>query len=581
MIIHYLIIPFSPCRQEQPDDDEGNEVDGVPSTVEVGANTADEVAAENVEVSDGESVSVVAVENDVINLTEDDEVAEETDVMNVVCNNSMLNDVLMNVDLDALLELGTLEAPENVVDISLDRWSDVECMHSDVVNEFVVREVVEHDVAPLRERVGYMSDDDESDDAVENDGAEENDVDESVGSELEIVDEFNRSVAYAVDESDVEEEEEDVIDNMIAEVNVHDVDVDEHVCPVCRETFRSDVLLAAHSLYHTQAVEVYVENDCRLERCTVSAMNGLVRNYRMLSENVVVDIPAWMREHERVIERCLSPLMRTFVVRAMMYVVASFVRVDAASGDVVARTERHIPSRRTETVVDVHEWYEAHVSQIACTMNKFMNVEGSEWQLEGLSFVLLKVTLSEDGAGRGVFQLPEKLRGMRAVVNVDCDRACFKYAVLSMLHYNDVRRDRQRMSKYAAWENELKFDGLNVDDIRISKDIPRFEVMNDVKVNVHLWDRKLVGILYNNRKNTASRTVNLLLVVGKDGQKHYCGIPQLSRLYFHTANTRRIKFRCDRCTQAFAKESTYLTHYEWCSRGKLQIEMMPETRVWV
>ena len=92
--------------------------------------------------------------------------------------------------------------------------------------------------------------------------------------------------------------------------------------------------------------------------------------YRLTSESAVVDIPTWLRSQEGLIGQCLSPLMRMFVVRSMMYVVAMFVQVDAVTGDVVARTERHIPSRRSEIVVDLHEWYDAHVSRIDCTMNK-------------------------------------------------------------------------------------------------------------------------------------------------------------------------------------------------------------------
>ena len=248
----------------------------------------------------------------------------------------------------------------------------------------------------------------------------------------------------------------------------------------------------------------------------------------------VTNIPSWLRDHTSLMESCLSPLMRTFVVKAMFYVIVKCVQVDAETGAVVARREEYIPSGASEHVVNLQEWYESHITRFSNTLNKFMSRDGSEWIVEGLSFVLLKVSLTESLAGCGVFKLPETLKKKQAVVNVDCDRACFKYAVLSVLHYNDISKHRQRVTKYAQWENELKFDGLNVDEMDIRRDVPKFEKMNDLKVNIHVWDKGLQGIRYNSRKNTSPRTVNLLLIVGENGRHHYCGIPKRSRLYHHT-----------------------------------------------
>ena len=65
--------------------------------------------------------------------------------------------------------------------------------------------------------------------------------------------------------------------------------------------------------------------------------------------------------------------------------------------------------------------------------------------------MLLKVIILKNAGVGSVFQLPEKLRKMHDVVNVDCDRACFKHAVLSVLHYDDIKKHRQCLSKSAAW----------------------------------------------------------------------------------------------------------------------------------
>ena len=370
-----------------------------------------------------------------------------------------------------------------------------------------------------------------------------------------------------------EEEDEDVI-----EAEEAGEDNDQHICPVCRASFTNVTLLNAHSLYHTQNAESYVHGNTHLERCAVTALDGLVRDYRMWSDVHVSDIPVWLRAQYAIVQRCLSPLMQTFFVRAMMYVCVNFVQIDQATGEVVRRSERHIPSRRSENVVDLFEWYERHVDRIANTLNKCVNKDGSDWQIEGLKFVLLKVSLSDTLNGRGTFKLPSKLAKKNAVVNVQCEEKCFLYAVLSVLHYDDISQHRYRPSKYNRWLNDLKFADLNVNNMNVQRDIPKFERLNDLKVNVHVWENGLKGIRYNNPASTSPKTVNLLLVHGENGQWHYCGIPKLSRLYHHTKRTNSSPYTCERCTQAFKTVDTFHTHYEWCRRGKPQIEAMPKER---
>ena len=376
----------------------------------------------------------------------------------------------------------------------------------------------------------------------------------------------------------------EVIDECEKDIEPDQGDEETVICPICRHFFESEALLGAHSVFHTQSLERFDEDDASLERCGVVAFDGLARDYRMTSNVNIVDIPIWLRSHIGLIDACLTPLMRVFVVKAMMYARVRFVRVNAETGDVVQEMQAFLPSGQSEHVVDLTDWFESHVCHLSNTLYKFTSHEGSEWQIDGLEFVLLKVSLCENAAGMGVFKIPDALKVKKAVVNVDCERACFKYAVLSVLHYNDVKTNRQRVSKYDSWVNDLKFDGIDVDAVDIRRDIIKFEKMNDLKVNVHVWNKGLKGIRYCSRKNTSSRTVNLLLVVNSDGQQHYCGITNLRRLYTETKNKqilglpKEIKYICERCIQTFKSEQKYHTHYEWCRRGKARVESMPAKR---
>ena len=365
-------------------------------------------------------------------------------------------------------------------------------------------------------------------------------------------------------------EESDDDESVVVERN------ENAVCEVCRLTFPNELLLNAHMLFHTQNAEEYVDGVNHLVRNEVTAMTGMARDFRLWSDENVTNIRVWLNERHELVSSCFLPLMNVFLVRAMMYARVRLVQIDAETGLVVDRRVASFPSLSTEHVVDFSEWYERHVGRMMRNIEKYTSVEGSNWSIEGLDDVLIKISLSENVVGRGVFKLPANLKKRMAVVNVDCDHSCFKYAVLSMLHYNDVKDHRNRVTNYARWENELKFDGIDVEQVNIQHDVPKFEKMNDVKVNVHVWEKGLKGIRYNSRKNTSPRTVNLLLVVNAEGEQHYCGIPKLSRLYSHTLPTHKYQHVCERCTQYFYNDETYKTHFEFCIQGRAQIEVIPK-----
>ena len=128
-----------------------------------------------------------------------------------------------------------------------------------------------------------------------------------------------------------------------------------------------------------------------------------------------------------------------------------------------------------------------------------------------------------------MFVLPPQIAKTRSIVNVDVASECFKYALLSVLHYNDVSRGmRNQPQRYRAWERELDFGDLDVNNINIS-DVSEIEKLNNLKINVHVWEAGVLTIRYNNNRVIVPKTVNVLLVV-HNGMRHYCGITNLRGL---------------------------------------------------
>ncbi|MEL7307754.1 MAG: hypothetical protein AAGK05_07680, partial [Pseudomonadota bacterium] len=65
--------------------------------------------------------------------------------------------------------------------------------------------------------------------------------------------------------------------------------------------------------------------------------------------------------------------------------------------------------------------------------------QSSNIEFDCIERVYVKFILRENTGGQGVFTLPPKLAKKRqAIVNVDAASECFKYALLSILHYDDV-----------------------------------------------------------------------------------------------------------------------------------------------
>ena len=117
-------------------------------------------------------------------------------------------------------------------------------------------------------------------------------------------------------------------------------------------------------------------------------------------------------------------------------------------------------SKTADEVIDVTEWLQRHVRGLKTNMDKW-NCRDSGLEFVGFNSAKAKVTLLQDFSGEAFFTLPKALKSKTAVINVDTASHCFKYAVLSILHYHDLRSasHRDRVTQYAEWEQELDFEG--------------------------------------------------------------------------------------------------------------------------
>lgn len=143
----------------------------------------------------------------------------------------------------------------------------------------------------------------------------------------------------------------------------------------------------------------------------------------------------------------------------------------------------HVINRET----DLHDWYTDFISApIQAKFDEF-EINGSGWTLAGIEGLIIYNNRYQMLRGSSYMQLSSYIARKKAIINVKNvnDNECFKWAVLSALHANEVTRDRERVQKYFRWQDELNFDGIEF-PVALSS-IKKFENQNvDISINVFM-----------------------------------------------------------------------------------------------
>ena len=266
------------------------------------------------------------------------------------------------------------------------------------------------------------------------------------------------------------------------------------------------------------------------------------------------------------------------------------VQVDPKEGNII-RSELQAFSLPAGTV-NTDSFLDNMLNDLIRSIEQFIK-NGSNWIVESVEWFDLRVVRyhsAPNTRGHRFIDLPPCLKGKQACVNVDNqDRNdCFKYAVLSILHYNEITQNRHRVTTYKQWENELKFDGITFPIT--AGDIPRFERLNPgLYINLLHWDEKnkehpvrmlrSCGYPKQHPDGIEPRLINVLTYNvgggGEDAPAHYVGVTNLNRLLNSKGKHQSHEGRkhCERCLQPFTSEELLTNHREYCYTGR------PETLV--
>ena len=227
---------------------------------------------------------------------------------------------------------------------------------------------------------------------------------------------------------------------------------------------------------------------------------------------------------------------------------------------------------------------------------------GSNWVIRKIVKVGFVFTRHEDMcriAGHSYIATPPALaNSKKGIVNPrnTQDNLCFLYALLAVIKYDEVDSNRERVSNYVKYLDELVYDEAimpmklaNVSKFERQNPRYRINVMryrNDVSdddddvdgsdhnnvddANVDddvIYKNPHVDLVYRSRNNdtTSTTVVNLLLLENETGF-HYVGVTNLNNL-LNSHVTRIRSHWCEACLHGFSRQSTLEKHRVLCENS--------------
>ena len=181
-------------------------------------------------------------------------------------------------------------------------------------------------------------------------------------------------------------------------------------------------------------------------------------------------------------------------------------------------------------------------------------LEGSGFVLNGIVNVILEIYKVIDFQASSWVELPEKYKNNKSIINIkNDDQFCFLWSILA--HLFPVEDHKNRTSNYSMHTNKLILNGLEF-PMKI-KDIPKFENLNNLNVNVFELTKTVLTPIHFDT-NYDQPQIDLLLY-----QNHYCLITNLHCLINKDSH---MKWVCRRCLTAFSSEDILSQHIDRCQK---------------
>ena len=297
---------------------------------------------------------------------------------------------------------------------------------------------------------------------------------------------------------------------------------------------------------------------------TETAFNNVFKTFEVNGLDNV-DLKAYLEMVALLIEKQLKEELEK--EKSFKIVMAVGVNLARRSDDKIVYNKPYFRSgvKDINSSTNIPETFETMKQKIIESFATYTS-GGSGWIFQSIEHLLLNVDKNIPLNGSSYIDLPKEIKTKKAVINVQSkDNRCFEYAILSAHHYDKIKTDHSRSSKYKDYLGKLNFTGI---EFPVSlKDIDKFGKQNPgIGVNVFGYD-KSVHILRINKADPQNAIDLLLITDGKEKQ-HYCWIKNFAKLVGSqvTKNEHKIYF-CKRCLNHFSTPEKLNVHIEVCKEN--------------
>ena len=232
----------------------------------------------------------------------------------------------------------------------------------------------------------------------------------------------------------------------------------KHICLKCNKGYDSYRRYLNHQEVHKMSPEES-SNEHGSILLVESALNNAARVYDITPSSNTNDLNQFMTNMYEVIRDTITHLTESAQVKARFVAQVRYIRADGSDDSFLA----HFTSFASEYIFDFDTWFNSHLNRLLSHLETFAK-KGSNWIIDKVVNVEINTILIPNLVGSCCsFVLPTKLRNTHSIINVrNSDDKCFLYAILSILHYENARRNGFNVSFLRQYLKEF-----NLSDIQL------------------------------------------------------------------------------------------------------------------
>ena len=202
--------------------------------------------------------------------------------------------------------------------------------------------------------------------------------------------------------------------------------------------------------------------------------------------------------------------------------------------------------------------------------------KGSNFIFVGIVEAVINIAYENRIEAGSFIETPEDIANKMAVVNfknMDDDK-CLEYCIIGSRYYIKMNK-KNTINTYKKYMGELKVPQNQTYPIDVFSDVPKYEELNNIKINIwRLEDGRILEEYMS--ENKVLEVINLLLIMGQENKNHFVWIKDLSRL-FASKTTDEKKFMCQQCITFKTKTQEKLDeHLKHCIKNEKCNVVLPK-----